>query len=89
MSTLTLRLRLHLKLTMFQLLWMKSRTRVLESDNAAEAYDDKIEDVIKIPDDKPGERSMNVPMTAGSSRHSQDQGARFLKVNQLGVWRTD
>ena len=52
--------------------------------NAAEAYDDKIEDVIKIPDDKPGERSTNVPMTAGSSRHSQDQGARFLKVNQLG-----
>ena len=67
---------------------MKSWTNVLKSGNAAEAYDDKIEDVIKIPDDKPGERSTNVPMTAGSSsRHSQDQGARFLKVNQLGVWR--
>ena len=64
MSTLTLRLRLHLKLTMFQLLWMKSRTRVLESDfmllesdNAAEAYDDKIENVTKSLDDKPEERS--------------------------------
>ena len=87
MSTLTLRLRLHLKLTMFQLLWMKSRTRVLESDNAAEAYDDKIEDVTKSLDDKPEERSTihDPKMTAGSSSwHSQDLGRAFLKVNQVG-----
>ena len=56
-STLTLRLRLHLKLTLVPLHWMKSWTRVLESDNAAEAYDEKIEDVTKILDDKPEDRS--------------------------------
>ena len=44
---------------------MKSRTRVLESDNAAEAYDDKIEDVTKILDDKPEDRSTITLMTSG------------------------
>ena len=44
-------------MTLVPLHWMKSWTRVLESDNAAEAYDEKIEDVTKILDDKPEDRS--------------------------------